>query len=69
MWAVCEKITMVPCKMYYAIFLRGHITKKLSFTLRAQSAHFAHARINQHTLNQALHTLYKKLVFDTRVRK
>ena len=31
--------------------------------------HFAHARVKQRGLNQALHTSYEKIVFDTRVRK
>ena len=39
------------------------------FTLRAQSAHFAHAQIKRHAINQALYMWYKKIVFDTRVRK
>ena len=39
------------------------------FTIRAQSVHFVHARIKRHALNQALYTSYKKIVFDTRVRK
>ena len=35
------------------------------FTLRAQSGHFAQARIRNHALNQALYTSYKKIVFNT----
>ena len=31
--------------------------------------HFAHARVKQRALNQALHTSYEKILFDTRVRK
>ena len=30
MWAVCERITMVPCKIYLAIFLSVYIPTSFS---------------------------------------
>ena len=30
MWAVCERITMVPCKIYQAIFLRVPMNTNLN---------------------------------------
>ena len=53
-------MTIVSFTLIYIKFIFLHSVRKL---------HFAHARIKKHALNQALYTLYEKIVFDTRVRK
>ena len=45
------------------------VTSKIFFHTPCAKCYFAHARAKQRALNQALHTSYEKIVFDTRVRK
>ena len=63
---------------WYKLCFLGSIEWLLLFSMtrnvfilfsHSESGHFAHARIKQHALNQALHISYEKIVFDTRVRK
>ena len=67
-FSIGQKNTLGPLFRLKNSKNRACIEKKYFFTLRAQ-CHFAHARIKQRALNQALHTSYEMIVFDTRVRK
>ena len=64
-------INFMTCNIYFLPTGKLNFTdsrlhkKKYFFTLRAQSV----TRVKQRALNQALHTSYEKIVFDTRVRK
>ena len=68
-FTIFKKLNIVYYATSAASLLYMQVAYIIFFTLRAQSGHLAHARIIEHALNQAFYTLYKKIVFDMRVRK